>query len=213
MTLPARLLSFVVLAFTTLAPATTHAQQPPAPAADAQAAAEQRFFAKVVIDTKEKGVTKGPTTGAPTGDEYTETAPDGGILIGFELWKGSFRGSMLVVGGIRPIFLTPKGRVLGKVQGRSAGTATVVEARPGYAVAGIDVKGGDRVDQMRVVFMKIGYMSARLESAGSYKSDWFGGKGGEKERHFYPNQKLILGIHGASGDQLDRLGLVHLERN
>jgi len=183
------------------------------PLAQAQQPTLQRFFAKLATDPKGSGLGKTATVGSPTGYEYRDWRKEGGLLVGFDLWKGNFQDHMLVVCGVRPIYMTAKGKVRGKLYGSGSGTSTpiTIEGRDGFAVAGIEVKGGDRMDQLRVVFMKYSYTEFNLLADGMYKSEWFGGKGGRKERRFIPGQKPVVGIFGGSGSELDRLGLLYME--
>lgn len=198
----------ITLVLTLLLTLFAHAQQTGTAASPATPAA--RFYAKMAEATQGPDVRRTATVGAPTGVEYAELPPAGGVLVGFDLWKGNFR-RFLVVSGIRPIFQTATGRVRGKTYGSEGGNLTTVEAKDGFAVAGIEVKGGERVDQLRVAFMKINYTGFNLDSVGAYKTEWIGGSGGGREQRLIPNQKPVVGIFGGSGRDLDRLGLIYLD--
>jgi hypothetical protein len=188
---------------------TAPAQQP---AGTAQpASAQERFFSDAKIDALDPSVGRTRTIGAPTGIEYADVKPEGGIIIGFDIWKGNYQ-KLLVVFGIQPIYLTPHGKVRGKRRGGQAGQATTVEAHEGFAVGGIEAKGGDRVDQLRVIFMRINPVSFNLDPGTSYKSDWIGGKGGGRDHQLLPGGKPVIGIYGGSGSELDRFGLLYLDR-
>ena len=177
----------------------------------AESAAQQRFFASLKADGKKTVLMKTRTVGSPTGIEYADTAPEGkGLIVGFDFWTSNY-GQTLVVNGVCPIYLTPKGKVRGKKRGYVIGNLVTVEARDGFAVSGVAVKGGDRMDQVQVEFMRIDYAKQSLEPATLYKSAWTGGKGGRRERQLTGNGKPVLGIHGASGDALDRFGLLYVE--
>ena len=182
---------------------------PQAPAA--VPAAQQRFFTSLKADGRKTVLVKTKTVGSPTGIEYADIAPEGqGLIVGFDFWTSNY-GQSLVVNGVCPIYLTPKGKVRGKKRGYVIGNLVTVEARDGFAVSGVAVKGGDRMDQVQVEFMRIDHAAQSLEPATLYKSAWTGGKGGRRERQLTGNARPVVGIHGASGDALDRFGLLYVE--
>lgn len=172
---------------------------------------EQRFYATLAAAGTGTNLGKTDTVGAPTGTDYGDTQPEGAVLVGLDLWKGNFENN-LVIRGVCPIFQTATGRVRGPKRGNCDGSPTTTEAKPGFAVAGIEAKGGLRVDGLEIVFMRIHVSGIALDSSGSYKSEWVGGKGGGKPRRLVPNQKPIIGIFGGAGSELDRIGLLYYDR-
>lgn len=170
---------------------------------------EQRFHATL---SAAQGSSPGKTStvGGPTGDEYLEMAPPGAVLVGFDVWTGNYRNS-LVIRGICPIFQSGNERSRGSKYGTCSGAPTTIEPKPGFAVGGIDAKGGVRVDGFQAIFMRINYFGFALASAGSYKSEWVGGKGGRESR-LVPNEKPIIGIFGGKGAEIDRIGLLFYDR-
>ena len=172
---------------------------------------EQRFYSTLTAAAQGNGLSKTDTAGSPTGTDFSDTHASGGILVGFDLWKSNFQNN-LIVGGICPIFQTASSRVRGPKRGRTNGTPVTIEAKPDFAVAGIVVKSGGRVDGLEVVFMRVNHAGVGLDSAGSYKSEWFGGRKGGRETRLVPNQQPIIGIFGGSGGGLDRLGLLYYDR-
>ncbi len=95
---------------------------------------------------------------------------DGGLLIGFHVTVDQF------VTSVQPIYLTAKGETLGPCWGQPRGTLTTIKARRDYAVGAVEVRAGDILDGLRVVFMKVGTDS--LDPADTYRSEQVGGMGG-----------------------------------
>ena len=74
-------------------------------------------------------------------------------------------------------------------------------------VAGVVAKSGNRVDGLRVLFMKL--KEGRLNPDDTYRSDWIGGVGGGPETLCGYNGEPIVGIFGRHGNDLDSLGFIH----
>ncbi len=135
---------------------------------------------------------------------FRDVAPEGGILIGFEVGLGKF-GPNDVVTAIRPIFLSSKGEeVLGRQHGTDRSRLVCVKAKEGYAVGGVRVKGAILVDGFSVTFMKLG--KNKLDPTDRYESEWVGGPGGFREERIGGNGALITGIVGTE-NQKDCTGL------
>ena len=133
-------------------------------------------------------------------------------MVGLEAWEGDWAGHR-IIRGLRPVFQTAAGRVRGQMQGTATGQAKVAEAREGYAVPALEVRGGDRLDGFQILFWKIRPSMGRLDAEGTYKSEWIGGGGGGKARHALGSDgRLVLGIYGASGSDIDKLGLIYVPR-
>jgi serine/threonine protein kinase len=141
---------------------------------------------------------------------FEETPPGGALLVGLEVGKTKWQ-TQDVIATVRPIFLTPTGRVLGTTQGRGAGTTEVVtlDARPGFAVGDITVKAGGGFDGLSVTFMAV--EGAKLNPAISYTSEWVGGQGGRPPTSAGGDGSPVVGLHGkldATGNGTHGLGLV-----
>ena len=170
-----------------------------------------RFYEALAAAATKAGAEYTKKVGGHGGTDFFEVSPEGAILVGFELWEGDYYGHR-IIRGIRPIFQTAHGRVPGKVHGKQHGQPTKVEAKDGYAVAATEARGGDRLDGIQVLFWKIHGFDVSLDAEGSYKSDWIGGGGGRKALHpLSSNGSPVIGISGASGDDVDRVGLVYGE--
>lgn len=139
----------------------------------------------------------GPETliiGGHAGQPFTDAAPEGGVLIGFEVGLGKWFDSD-VVHAMRPVFRTAKGEeVLGKQHGTDTSRLVVVKAKPGYAVGSITAKGMLLLDGFSVTFMKVG--KDGLDTKDTYQSDWVAGKGGGFETILGGDGRLVIGIVG-----------------
>lgn len=124
-------------------------------------------------------VAKGGATrilGGAFDPEFKDEAPDGSLLVGFELGLGKFVNNDTIK-AIRPIYRNAKGEeVMGKQFGTKLDRVVSVKAKPGYAVGAISVRAGLGMDAVTVTFMKWG--DGKLDPSDFYKSDPVGGKGG-----------------------------------
>ena len=153
--------------------------------------------------------------GGTDGEDFSEVRPEGGILVGFDVWLGYTPApeNHPVIGGLTPIFQTPAARVRGSKRGTGAGDPVTIEAKPGFAVAGITAKGGARLDGFKVTFMRIHQLGFDLDPSDAYGSEWIGGANGSKEDYLFPRQKIVTGIFGASNDQICKLGLLYCDQS
>ena len=137
--------------------------------------------------------------GSASDPQFTESAPKGGLLIGFDVGLGSFAGQDQIH-AIRPIFLSAHGKeVQGKQHGTDMSRPVQVKAKPGYAVGSILVKTGSSVEGFSVTFMQI--LKGALNSKESYKSDWIGGKGGWTETVQGGTGMAVIGVLGRETSQ------------
>lgn len=170
---------------------------------------DREFYSTLATDAREVVPEQTRKVGAMGGDAFAEVYPDGGLLVGFDVWLGDY-GSHRIIGGIRPVFETAGGRARGQSHGTTNGNPDVViEAKEGYAVAGLDARGGDRLDGFKVLFWKIHELDVSMDAEGSYQSAWVGGQGGSKPHPLSSNGQPVLGISGGSGVAVDRLGLIY----
>jgi hypothetical protein len=129
-------------------------------------------------------------------------------LIGFNVTTRPV-GRNLVVASVQPIYMTDHGNLASKVYGNPVGKVVSLQAKPGYAVGAIVAKGGDRLDGFKVVFMRV--HGGRLALRQCYESEWVGGRGGGAETRIGGDGKLVVGIFGGCGAEVDALGLVQIE--
>ena len=143
-------------------------------------------------------IVKTARQGGGGGGAFDEVGPAGTRLVGFHLVDGG------AINVLQPMYRGPGGVVAGVSHGGNPGTAVDVIAKEGYAVGAIIVRSGDWVDAMRVVFMRI--RGKRLDPSDSYESRWYGGSGGG-ETKLGGDGSPVVGVFGASGDNIDSIGL------
>jgi hypothetical protein len=140
---------------------------------------------------------------------YRELAADGGILVGLEVGLGGTAPAERVA-AIRPVY-----RVAGKTRpGTPAGhflsdevTRTVrLVARDGYAVGGLRVAAGRRIDGLAVRFYRV--EETGLDSHDAYDSDWVGTTKADGRDLLDGQGRPAVGLFGRTeGDALLGLGL------
>lgn len=159
--------------------------------------------------TPSENHTRTGTVGGQSGKDFAETQPEGGVLVGFDVWKGTYYRE-LVIGGIRAIYQTPKGQVHGRVFGRGEGEPdlTMLAKRGASPITRVDSVG----DQRQVVGFRVAF-------ANGEQSDWIGQ---EFPKNIPLNrvpknleQKRLnishpaLGIFGGADGTLFRFGLIY----
>jgi hypothetical protein len=159
-----------------------------------------------------------PGRAAVTGDE----APEGGILVGFEVGLGDWFGKLTIF-TLRPLYLTANGhaaaQTFGLAQGRRAPgkngpkskvTRTVtVQARPGYAVGEIAIDSGLNIDGLAVTFMRI--RGTALDPEQSYTADWVGRHEDKKPKVLSGGGDPIVGVFARQDEvRVMAVGLVRM---
>ncbi len=146
-------------------------------------------------------------SGGPGGGPFQEVPEPGALLIGLRLTTTRPPESMQVM-SVQPIFVTPSGKKMGVVHGRSSNGPIEVVAKPGYGIGAVAVRGTALGEGFRVIFMKIG--KGRLDPKTAYHSKWYCGTGEGRETSFDGKGGFVVGIYGRKGGWLDAVGLVHL---
>ena len=140
--------------------------------------------------------------------EFSDRAPEGGLLVGFAFGLGKF-GSNDTVTAVRPIFRVGNQESLGKQQGTESSRVVKVLAKPGYAVGAITVKSFLAIDGVSVTFMKDA--QGRLDPNDAYESNWIGGMGGIQPVRLSGEGSLVIGLIGrANKKDITGLGLLLL---
>jgi hypothetical protein len=121
--------------------------------------------------------------------DFSETHPDGGVLIGF--FAGEDEGN--VVSYLQPIFLTAQGEKVGQAYGSVRRPIQCLKAKPGYALGSVTVRTGGVMDAFAAYFMKV--EGERLVPGDNYTSPGVGGQGGGPGS-FTTSGGLLVGIHG-----------------
>jgi hypothetical protein len=141
------------------------------------------------------------------GTPFKDLAPEGAVLVGFEVGLGKF-GANDIVAAVQPIFQSAQGEeTLGKQHGADTGRTVRVKAKAGYAVGAITVKAGLLLDGFSVTFTKLA--DKALDPKDAYESEWFGGRGGSSEVRLGGDGALVTGIIGKENPRnCTGLGLV-----
>jgi hypothetical protein len=174
--------------------------------ADPIADTGQAVTAPKLHDSAMKGSTAARTP-------FREVAPDGGVLVGLEVGVGGTPPAERVA-AVRAIY-----RVGGKNRtGSPAGhflseevTRTVrLVAREGYAVGGVRVSAGKRIDGLSLRFLRVDERT--LNPADAYESDWVGTARADGRQLVDSRDQTIVGLFGRlEGDVLLGLGLTFAE--
>jgi hypothetical protein len=130
---------------------------------------------------------------------YEEVKP--GLLVGFDLYGGVRDKTTTFVRGVKPVWLTKDGtKLLGKTAGWVVGGSGLrVEAKPGYAVAGMKVHTDfGELAGVLIVFAKI--TENGLDMSDSYESKYFGHNDPNTARKVVCTGEPIVGIHGLVAD-------------
>ncbi|MDY3559818.1 serine/threonine protein kinase [Gemmata sp. JC673] len=136
---------------------------------------------------------------------FRDEAPPGGLLVGLDVWYGTFT-TYDVIDGVRPIFRTAGRETLGQLHGRETARGVRVLAKPDYAVGALDVKAGLGLDSVTVTFMKV--RGGGLDPADAYASARLGGPGGGSHPLLGGDGTPVTGIIGRkNGAKPSGLGL------
>ena len=152
---------------------------------------------------------------SPKGSGGNETMSEGGVLVGFEFFE-TRSNNFPDIRSLRPYYLTPSGIKAGEDRGRCEKITNKVLARPGYAVAGINVYHIDpkgRIQGIQVIFMKMVPGAARLDHdpASTYRSLWYGAiPRKEKPKELGGDGRPVVGVYGFRGADCDNIGLVQM---
>jgi serine/threonine protein kinase len=145
--------------------------------------------------------------GGSGGASYDDHSRDGGILVGLRMnWADQ---GLQVLKSVQPLFSSGSSLQEGPMRGKPSGPFKESYAKPGYAVGGIVARGSNRVNGLRIVYMKIAGIG--LDPRESYESEWFGDRGAGEVR-LGSDGAYVLGICGGAFEDVDSLGLVLLRR-
>jgi len=127
---------------------------------------------------------------------YDEMASKPALLVGLDVWPGTRDKTVQYVRGVKPIWLGADGK---KYTGKTVGWVGVggvhLEAKPGYAVAGLKVHTNfGEIAGMSVVFAKI--TETGLDMSDTEDSKYYGHEDPNTAKNVVCTGEPILGIHG-----------------
>ena len=153
---------------------------------------------------------KTPSVGAgkETSRAFHDIGPENGILIGLEYTIGATGEGAKIVESITPLYVRAAGKTHGTLRGtlKPGNPATVLEARPGFAVAAIEARGSSGIEAFRVTFMR--YENGALDPAERYVTKWFGGESTEPIKRLRTDNRPIVGIYGKADTAISEFGLI-----
>lgn len=104
---------------------------------------------------------------------FKESRSDG-ILVGFDVALAKFgrgyRGES--IGALKPLYQTPTQLTEGAWHGTPKGETVRILAKPGFAVADLNVAIGGRIMGLQIEFRRV--MRGRLDANVTYRSEWLG---------------------------------------
>lgn len=146
--------------------------------------------------------------GFPLDPEFKDSAPAGGVLVGFDVGYGYYVNSNSdIVIAVRPIYRVDGKEQFGQIHGTDIKRAVREVAKPGYAVGAISAKAALSLDGFYLTYMKI--VNNQLDPNDSYNSPWLGGPGGNGPTTIGGNDgRLVVGIIGRKNNKdLKAIGL------
>ena len=146
------------------------------------------------------------SVGGTGGGSFEIVPEDTSVLIGFHYTASRHYAGHLTIKAVQPIFRGRFGETTGEWCGVPRGKVHRAAAESGYAVSGIVAKYGNRVDGMRLIYMRV--QDGRLNPDDTYRSDWIGGRRGSPEVLCAADGHPVIGIYGTKGADLDALGFI-----
>jgi len=136
------------------------------------------------------------------GERFREFAPNYAALTGLRYRTIEWAGHT-ILRSLQGLY----GKHEGETFGTSDRKAVTIRAPEGYAVGGLVVKGGHRVDGFAVIYLRVKERGS-LDRDDVRISTWQGGRGGGPERILAGRGNRVVGIHGRAGADVDALGLL-----
>ena len=146
--------------------------------------------------------------GGGDGKTFHDLGPDTGVLIGLEYTIGTTGEGTKIIDSLTPLYVRAAGKARGILRGtaRPGNPATVLEARPGFAVAAIEARGSSGLTAFRVTFMR--YENGALDPAERYITKWFGSDSAEPAKLLRTDTRPIVGIYGKADAGIGEFGLI-----
>jgi hypothetical protein len=135
----------------------------------------QRSGESVAVDAtlipKPEPYEKTRILGTANNPEFQDKAPEGGLLVGFEIGFGKFR-NIEMIRSVRPIYRVGDKESKGEQHGTQLNSLVTLKAKKGYAVGAISAMHGLGFDGMSITFMKL--VDGKLDPKDSYDSEYVG---------------------------------------
>lgn len=146
----------------------------------------------------------------PSAQRFYDVGPNQGVLIGFQYTIGQNPLGGSSVESLTPLYVRSSGKAMGNTRGpRGDQPATVLEARPGYAVGRVDLRGASVIEAMSVIFMR--YENGVLNANDSYRSNTIGAEGAQESQttvRLRTDTRPFVGIYGKASNGINELGLL-----
>ena len=130
--------------------------------------------------------------------EFKDVAPEGGMLIGFEIGLGKFFDRDMIRAA-KPIYRVGDQETFGVQRGTQLNKVVTVKAKEGYAVGAIAVKHGLGFDGMSITFMKVA--DGKLDPKDSYESEFVGTDEKKPTTKVDGKGTPVIGIVGKTNDK------------
>ncbi len=104
-----------------------------------------------------------PRAGGTSANEFADSAPEGGFLVGMRFFLGRSWGG--AIQGVQPIYQVGGEYQVGRRYGADGGLAHQELARPGYAVGAIDARAGLVLNSVQMTFQRVA--EGKLDSTDS----------------------------------------------
>jgi len=134
---------------------------------------------------------------------FTDAAPDGGLLVGFEIGTAPAFGHIMTRAA-RPIYRAGGKETFGEQRGTQLRTVVTLKAKAGYAVGAISVMSGLGFDGLSVTFMKVA--GGKLDPTDSYESAYVGSDQKKRLTKLGGDGTPVVGIVGKS-NRADMTGM------
>jgi S1-C subfamily serine protease len=146
-----------------------------------------------------KGQSDLPTIlGGGNDAEFKDSAPEGGLLIGFEIGLGKFFNRDMIR-AVKPIYRVGDKETFGEQHGTQVKNLVAIKAKTGYAVGAISVKHGLGFDGMSITFMKV--VDGKLDPKDSYESEFVGSDENKPTTKLGGSGTPVIGIVGKSNNK------------
>jgi hypothetical protein len=147
-------------------------------------------------------VQSSPFLGSKPGTDFSDQAPEGGVLVGLILSQGKNWGGALQA--VQPVYQVEDRYELGQRHGSPGGNEVRVLARPGYAVGGLRIRSGLVLNALQLVFGRL--QGNKLNPRDTYESEWIGSDGGGAAE-FLAGGRALAGVFGNFKEDLHGIGV------